>query len=827
MACVLVAASFGCHATAQERSAQVESSLPAVTVIGVTPLPGADINPDQVAGSVQSADSQQIDRSHALDVTDYMRRAFGSVYVNDTQNNLLQPDINFRGYTASPLLGTPQGLSVYLDGVRLNQPFGEVVSWDLIPRAAISSMILLSGSDPIFGFNTLGGALELRTKDGFSDPGVSAEVRYGSHAQRQVELEIGGHDDAGLYWYATGNKLKDAGWREDSPSDAGQAFGKFGWRQANTDIALSGAYARTNLTGNGLQDRLLLENDYDSVFTKPDNTKNKAYLLNLTGTQKLAETWSLSGNIYRRHIRTRTFNGDINDDALGEPLYQPTDEEQAALAEAGYTGFPTSGETQANTPFPSWRCIANILTNDEPNELCNGLANRSRTAQHETGVSLQSNFSSSLGTHANSLVVGVALVNSRAHFTQSSQFGFLTPDRGVDTVDGPGAFADGTQDSDDAFDARVDFVGRTKTRSAYVRDSLQLTPSTQLAVAGRYDHSSVHSSDAITPEDEAGTLTGNHNFGRFNPAVSLTITPRPSLTGYVGFSEGSRAPSAIELGCADPENPCRLPNALAGDPPLKQVVTHTLEAGLRGKLSDRAVWNAGVFRAENRNDIMFVVDDVSGFGYFKNFGKTRRQGVELGTQARFGTLYVGANYTFLDVTYRSSELMAGEGNSSNDAGPGLEGLIQVEPGDRIPLVPRHLGKLFATWKLTPQFAVSADLLAVAGSIARGNENNQHEPDGVFYLGPGRTGGYTLVNFGLEYFPVDRLKLFAQINNAFNRRFYTGSQLGSTGFNAAGNFEAQPFGPPAGDDDAQLRGSTFVAPGAPRAFWFGVGYSVGR
>ena len=83
------------------------------------------------------------------------------------QGNPFQPDVNYRGYTASPLLGTPQGLSVYMDGVRLNQPFGDVVSWDLIPRLAICHRSpLMPGSNPLFGLNTLGGALAMQTKDG-------------------------------------------------------------------------------------------------------------------------------------------------------------------------------------------------------------------------------------------------------------------------------------------------------------------------------------------------------------------------------------------------------------------------------------------------------------------------------------------------------------------------------------------------------------------------------------------------------------------------------------------------------------------------------------
>jgi outer membrane receptor protein involved in Fe transport len=822
-----VAVALAASAHAADADARSEASLPTVVVVGVTPLPGADVDRDDIAAPVQTATAQDIERTRALDVTAFMNRTLGSVYVNDIQNNSLQPDINFRGYTASPLLGTPQGMSVYLDGVRLNQPFGDVVSWDLIPRAAISAMTLMPGSNPVFGLNTLGGALALRTKDGFSNPGYALELNYGSNSRRQAELEWGGHASSGAYWYGTANKLKDNGWRDDSPTDASQAFTKVGWRDDTTDISLTGAYADTNLTGNGLQDLQLLQRDYDSVYTKPDNTQNKAYLFNLVATRKLNELVTLSGNAYYRNIRTGTFNGDVNDDALGASLYQPTAEERDALAEAGYSGFPVSGETQDNTPFPSWRCIANILLNDEPNEKCNGLANQTRTRQHDGGVSLQAAFNAPLAGRANQFILGVSQVDSRAKFLQSSRFGFLTPDRGIATVDGEGAFADGTQASENAFDARVDLTGDAETRSIYITDSVQIVSAVRLTLSGRYDRTKIDGEDGLTPAGEPGTLTATHRFSRFNPAVGLTVSPTETLAAYFGFNEGSRAPSAIELGCADPENPCRLPNAMAGDPPLDQVITQTFEAGVRGRAGQGVAWNAGVFHADNRDDIMFVADDVAGFGYFKNFGKTRRQGAELALTGRFGPLDVGANYTFLDATFRSPEVVAGNANSSNQEGEGFEGTIDIESGDRIPLIPRHIFKAFATWRVAPRITTSVDFVTLSGSYARGNENNQHQPDGEFYLGPGRTGGYTVVNLGAEYRPAHAVTVFAQIDNVLDHEYYTGAQLGATAFNANGSFVARPFAGPVVDGERPVLGSTFFAPGAPRAYWFGVRYALGQ
>ena len=822
-AAIASVATIAAHADAGDSG----RDLPTVVVVGISPLPGAEVDRNQVPAPVQTATAEDVERTHALGVTDFMNRTLGSVYVNEVQNNPLQPDINYRGYTASPLLGTPQGMSVYLDGMRLNQPFGDVVSWDLIPKQAISSMTLMPGSNPVFGLNTLGGALALRTKDGFSDPGYSVGLSYGSNSRRQVEIEGSGHADSGLYWYGTGNKLKDDGWRDDSPTDASQVFGKVGWRSDTTDVALSGAYANTDLTGNGLQDLQFLRNDYDSVYTKPDNTQNEAYLFNLVASYKASEVLTLSGNAYYRNIKTGTLNGDLNDDALGGSLYQPSTAERAALTAAGYTGFPTSGETQTNAPFPKWRCIANILLNSEPNENCNGLDNTTSTRQHDGGFNVQAAFNTPLGGRANLLVVGVSQLGSRQHFLQTSRFGYLTPDRGVATVNGPGAIADGSQDSANAFDSRVDLTGETQTRSLFVSDSFQVAPIVQLTVSGRYDHTTVDSVDGITPAGDVGTLTATHTFSRFNPAAGVTVSPSKTFSAYFGYSEGSRAPSAIELGCADPNNPCRLPNAMAGDPPLDQVIARTFEAGVRGLALERLTWNLGVFRADNRDDIMFVADNTSGFGFFQNFGKTRRQGVEAGANGRFGAFSVGANYTLLDATYRSSETVLGVGNSTNDAGAGFGGTIDVEPGDRIPLVPRHLFKAFASWQILPQLSASVDVMSVAGVIARGNENNQHQADGTFYLGPGKTGGYTVVNIGAEYQPIEALTVFAQVNNVLDRQYYTSAQLGVTGFDSAGNFVARPFAGPIVDGERPLQGSTFFSPGAPRAYWFGVRYSFGR
>lgn len=764
----------------------------------------------------RSFDDDRIEAAHATDLTDYLRRMTGGVFVNDVQNNPLQPDINYRGFTASPLLGTPQGLSVYVDGVRVNQPFGDVVSWDLIPKSAIRSVEVVPGSNPLFGRNTLGGAIAVRTKDGLSDPGYELEASYGSFRRRTAEAQAGGRIGGGFDWFASGDYFAERGWRDFSPSEAYQLFGKLGWSDAATRLTLSTSFADTDLNGNGLQEQRLLAADRSSVYTHPDKTRNRAVLVNLGGEHRLSDVLSLSGNAFYRRIRTRTFNGDINDEALGQNPYQPNADELAALAAAGITGAPASGETQANTPFPRFRCIANALLNDEPNEKCNGLINRSATRQREYGATGEVTLTAPLGGMANRLTIGASYVRGSADFSQSSQFGYLTPARGIVGVTGPGAFADGTQASEEAFDARVDLYGRTTSFGIYGIDTLSLTPALRVALSARYDRTTVHNRDRITPGGGTGSLDGDHRFQRFNPALSVAWTPSPAFGIDAAIAQTSRTPSAIELGCADPESPCRLPNALAGDPPLDQVIARTVEAGVHGGRSG-LTWRVSAFRTDNRDDILFVADDTAGFGYFRNFGRTRRQGIDVDAGYVAGPLRLSAHYTYLDATYRSPETVGGEGNSSNDGpAPGFEGDIDIAKGDRIPLIPRHVFKAGVDWTPAPPVTLNLDMVAVSGMIARGNENNEHEPDGLYYLGRGGTRGYAVFNAGAEWRPVTRLSLFVQVHNLFDRRYNTAAQLGSAGFDASGNFVARPFAGPVIDGERPLQGSTFYAPGSPRA-----------
>ena len=103
-----------------------------IEVIGVTPMHGVGLPENKIPYNIQSATSEDLERSQTLDISDFMNRHLGSVSVNESQENPLQPDIQYRGFTASPLLGLPQGLAVYQNSVRVNEVLGDTINWDLI-----------------------------------------------------------------------------------------------------------------------------------------------------------------------------------------------------------------------------------------------------------------------------------------------------------------------------------------------------------------------------------------------------------------------------------------------------------------------------------------------------------------------------------------------------------------------------------------------------------------------------------------------------------------------------------------------------------------------
>ena len=106
---------------------------PTLEVIGTTPVPGLGVTIDEISNKATITNSDKIHETQSINMTEVLESQAPSLIIGDVQNNPYQPNLYYRGFISSPLLGAPQGLSVFQDGVRINEPFGDVVNYDLIP----------------------------------------------------------------------------------------------------------------------------------------------------------------------------------------------------------------------------------------------------------------------------------------------------------------------------------------------------------------------------------------------------------------------------------------------------------------------------------------------------------------------------------------------------------------------------------------------------------------------------------------------------------------------------------------------------------------------
>ena len=723
-------------ALAENRAEALETSK--VEVVGTTPLPSIGTPINHVPSNVQTASAKSIGQQQSLDLSEFLDNNLGSVSTSNSVANPYQADVSFRGFTASPLLGTPQGLSVFLDGVRVNEPFGDIVNWDLIPANAIANINLIPGSNPLFGLNTLGGALAVHTKSGTEFPGLKATAYGGSWGRRAFEFEAGGVDkDKSVDYFVAGNIFKENGWREHSSSDVKQIFGKVGWQNESSDLDLSVALADTMMEGTQAVPLSMLDKPA-KAYTYPDSIGNKMAMVNLKGSHFLTDDKLVAGNVYYRTNKSTGFNSNAQTVAVG--------------------------------------ASSNISTT---------------TDQDGFGGALQFSLLGDLAAHKNQFTVGASIDMGRTDFTSDS---FEATVVGHETVTDHPLISNGTV----RLKTKNDYYG------LYATDTFSWTDNLHVTLSGRYNIAKIDLKGAS--EDPAlspttGDLNGNHHYNRFNPAVGLNYNPSQDLGFYGGYNEGMRAPTPVELSCADETRPCLLPNSFAADPNLQKVVAKTWEGGVRGKLAENLSWNMAVYSARNLNDIQFISSTTPTQGYFKNVGETRRRGFELGLNGKFEHLNVAANYGFVDATYQSNFEAASAANSTTDP---VTNKIQVTKGDKITGIPRHTLKLRADYDLTSSWNMGANLVMASGQYARGDENNQDVN--------GKVPGYGVINLDTHYSVSSSWKVFAKVNNLFDKKYATFGVLGGNIFNVDG------VGTPISEQ--------FRSPAAPLAGWVGLTYEFG-
>lgn len=432
-------------------------------VVVTAPLAGGQVPLDEVPASIQQISVAAMSQLSSPALTGALDQLAGGVSLNDTQGNPYQQDLSFRGFTASPVLGTPEGVSVYVDGVRVNEAFGDVVNWDLIPQGAISTLEVIAGANPVFGLNTLGGSVLITTKRGFDNAGTSAEVYGGSFGRHVEQAETGGHSGK-LDYYLGGTLFDEHGWGHQNPSRVHQGYGEVGYRDSRNDITLHMSYADNRLLGNQTLPPSLLSDPYQS-YTWPDIQTNQMVFLNLDARHRLATGWILTGKSYFRRESTDIFNSNVNNDF-----------------------DPTQPVGPGNEP------MGNAIEGID---------------QYRPGGALQLTGHSLLAGHRNTLILGASYDPGWTNYHQLNQ---------------QAGSSRATYSIQPAVLGTLLHAGN-KSSGIYFSDTLRLTRKLFLNVGGRYDHASETLQDRLGTALNGHDVYGRFDPAvgmTFNPTRRLT-----------------------------------------------------------------------------------------------------------------------------------------------------------------------------------------------------------------------------------------------------------------------------------------------------------------
>jgi iron complex outermembrane receptor protein len=725
--------------------------LPTIEVVAVSPAAGSEIDRDKVPSNVVTVSSEVFDYSKAPNLTQAMQRALPGVSLGDQTGNPFQPDINYRGFVASPVIGTPQGLAVYQNGVRINEAFGDTVNWDLIPQMAINRMTL-QPNNPVFGLNAIGGAISIDMKNGFTYQGAQVELFGGSFGRISGSAQAG-VQNGNYSAYATADVANDAGWRDFGESGAKlrRMYVDVGARGDQTEFHIAFTGADNHLSSTAATPVQMLDQRWSSIYTFPQSTHNQLAFLTVSGSWKPTDTFSLQAIGYFRGFRQSHLDANTTS-ASNDPANCP---------DPAFVCFPDNSGVFHNLLTTTGAFVPATGSLAFPVVL--GEIDRTSTSTNAFGGTVQATTTAQLFGHDNHFVVGVSVDHGRTQFTGSSELGSI--DQNL-FVTGTGVFIDELPPLGDV--APVNLLAWNTYTGIYATNTFDVTSQLSVTAGGRFNIAQ------INLLDQTGTnpgLNSSNWFERLNPVIGMTYKISPNMTAYAGYSEANRAPTPLELGCSDPTRPCLIDNFLVSDPPLKQVVSHTYEAGLRGKLgvgpeNGQLAWHVGVYRTTNDDDIINVASPQTGFGFFVNAGETRRQGVEADVVYKLDRWNAYANYTFVDATYQSPLTLS----SPNNPAANSNGNIFVVPGDHIPANPAHRFKAGAEYQITDAWKLSADLNVIGSQYLIHDDTNANP----------NVPAYWLVNLHSTYQIAKNVELFAVVQNVFNQHYFVAGTFFNTG-----------------------------------------------
>jgi iron complex outermembrane receptor protein len=708
-------------------------TLPTLEVIATSPLPGLGIDRDKVPSNAQSLSAPDITTQGPTSFTTQLNQRIGSINIDENQGNPFQPDVLYRGFEGSPILGTPIGIAVYQNGVRLNEPFGDNINWDLIPNFAINRSSIIP-TNPVYGLNALGGAFVIEMKNGFNFHGFEGDFAGGSFGQNQSTLQYG-QQVGNVGAYIGGNAFNDRGFRKFSPSHVRQLYADIGGESDHGNLHLSFTGANNTLVGVGPTPIQLADIDRSAVFTSPQSFQNTLLMPALNANYNVSDNLSVQANFYYRGATRQVVNGNTTDAQVCDPSIPNT----LCFRDPFTVLFDTSG-----SPVP------NILGGATP-----GSVDRSSINSQGLGGALQGTWTQPLFGHDNHLVFGASLDHANVNFNATNELGFIDPSTLI--VTGLGTIID----QPDGSIGPIRLNTTNNYYGFYASDTFDVSPQLAVTLGGRYNLALINLVDKI------GTaLSGSARFTRFNPSAGATYKITPNVTGYFNFAQANRAPTPGEIACSDPTRPCSLDLFLTSDPPgLRQVVATTYETGLRGRLhigeSEAAGtidWNLGLFRTDSAGEIFSVPSTIISTGFFQNVGSTRRQGIETGISYRDDRWQAGANYSFIDATFQSAFTLSSPNNPFADAA----GNIQVMPGDQLPGVPQNRLKVNVDYAVTDEWKLGGNLIYTSSQFLFGDASNQNP----------KLPGYWVAQLHSSYQLTDHVELFAIIQNLFNNNYAT-------------------------------------------------------
>ena len=708
-----------------------------VNNIQMSPLPGSEIPRDKVPSAVSTIGSADIARDGTGQIQQVLQQQVPGIIISDAAGNSLRAEVSYRGFDASPVGGRAQGLAVYQNGVRINEAFGDTVNWDVIPASAIDSMTIVA-NNPVFGLNAIGGAVSIVMKDGFNYHGAEIDVLGGSFGRAQIAAQAGMQSgNAAAYVAIEG--LTEEGFRDFSDSDI---------RRMYADIGLKGSRAEVHLTFTGADNSFgvtaaapeqLLRESWSNTFTSPQRTDIEVLMPTLSASLKATDTLTVAGVAYYRHLDSKVIDGNLSD---AEPC----------------------------TIDPTVLCI-----NDEPLTDINGTPiatasvddpigsiERINTAADSYGGSMQAVEKARVFGRPNQFLVGASYDHGRVKYKTSSELGTVGNQF---VVTGSGIVVGGPEVGSSEDTAPRDILTKNDYVGVYFSNTMDITDAFALTLGGRYNHATIKMTDLTGNFDELNTT---NKYERFNPMIGGTYKFAPALSLYGGYSEANRAPTAAELGCADPDNECFIESFLTDDPPLKQVVSHTYEAGFRGENKSydgqSFMWSAGYFRTLNTDDILSVASgSVTGRGFFLNAGDTLREGIELAAKYQNSRWMVYGAYALVNATFEDDLILPApntpDGTEPCPDAPG-ENCNFVQSGDRMPGIPRHRFKAGFEYWLTPKWKFGSDLVAATDQIFFGDEANNNIP----------LPGYVRFDLHSSYDVTEHVQVYGLVKNLFDQKY---------------------------------------------------------